>query len=409
TVNIPGNTTPPQAVASAPSEINCFSPQVQLSGQGSSTGNNFTYLWTTTNGNIVSGNNTLSPTVNQCGTYVLTVTNTINGCTASASATPNCEINPPNASATGGVITCGTPTITLLGNSTTPGVSYQWSGPGIEPNNQYQQNPNVLFPGIYTLTVTNPENGCTKTAVALVDLDITPPTAIGSVSGTLTCLVTSVSLNLTSNASNAIYGWTGPNGFSANIPNPDVTVGGDYFGTVTNTVNGCVGYDTIAVISNTTPPGASAFASGQLTCLADSVTLSGNSPAAPNVTYAWTGNNVNSSLRNIVAYEPGAYTLVVTGTINGCTSSAVVNVAENTTIPFDSIVRPPNLNCNNASVQLNATPSSQGPNFKYLWTAKEGGHIVSGDTTLTPVVDSIGKYFLKITNIDNGCTSLDSV
>ncbi len=70
---------------------------------------------------------------------------------------------------------------------------------------------------------------------------------------------------------------------------------------------------------------------------------------------------------------------------------------------------PGNLNCNNASIQLNGTPSSQGPNFDYLWTAKEGGHIVSGDTTLTPVVDSIGKYFLKVTNTDNGCTALDSV
>jgi hypothetical protein len=409
TVNIPGNTTPPQAVASAPSELNCFSPQVQLSGEGSSTGNNFTYLWTTTNGNIVSGNNTLTPSVNQCGTYVLTVTNTINGCTASASVTPGCQIDPPNASASGGTITCSTPQITLSGNSTTPGVTYQWTGPGITPSNQNQQNPEVFASGIYTLTVTNPENGCTKTAVATVNSDFAQPAANGSVSGSLTCLVTTVSLNLTSNVPNAVYGWTGPNGFSSNIPNPDVTVGGDYFGTVTNPANGCIGYDTISVISNTTPPGASAFASGQLTCVADSVTLSGNSPAAPNVTYAWTGINLNSNLQNAVTYEPGTFTLVVTGTVNGCTSSAVVNVIENTTIPFDSIVHPSNLNCNNASIQLNATPSSQGPNFKYLWTAKEGGHIVSGDTTLTPVVDSIGKYFLKITNIDNGCTSLDSV
>ncbi|HLP94241.1 MAG TPA: choice-of-anchor V domain-containing protein [Saprospiraceae bacterium] len=409
TVNITGNVTPPMAFADAPSAINCFSPQVQLSGAGSSTGSAFSYQWTTTDGNIVSGATSLNPTVNKCGTYLLTVTNTTNGCTATASASPECLVSPPDASASGGTITCSNPTIRLTGNSNTPGVNYTWSGPGISPSNQFEQNPEVNAPGIYTLTVTNPENGCTKTAVATVGFDITPPTANGSVSGTLTCLVTSVSLNLTTNVPNATFEWTGPNGFSSNIPNPGVSVGGNYFGVVTNPANGCEGFDTVTVVSNTTPPGVSAFVSGQITCLVDSVTLSGSSPAAPNVTYSWTGNNFQANSQNAVTYNPGAYTLVVTGTANGCTSSAVVNVVENTTIPTDSIVPPANLNCNNASVQLNATPSSQGPNFKYLWTAKEGGHIVSGDTTLTPVVDSVGKYFLRITNIDNGCTSLDSV
>lgn len=409
TVNITGNITLPLAFADAPSAINCFSPQVQLSGAGSSTGTAFTYQWTTIGGNIVSGATTLNPTVNQCGTYLLTVTNNTNGCTATASTSPECLVTPPDATASGGTITCSNPAIRLSGNSNTPGVSYTWSGPGISPANQFEQNPEVNAPGIYTLTVTNPENGCTKTAVATVGFDITAPTANGSVSGILTCVVNSVSLNLTTNTPNATFEWTGPNGFSSNIPNPSVSVGGNYFGAVTNPANGCRGFDTVTVVSNTTPPGASAFVSGQINCLADSVILSGSSPAAPNATYTWIGNNFQANSQNAVTYNPGAYTLVVTGTGNGCTSSAVVNVVENTTIPTDSIVPPANLNCNNASIQLNATPSSQGPNFKYVWTAKEGGHIVSGDTTLTPVVDSIGKYFLQITNIENGCISLDSV
>lgn len=409
TVNITGDVVPPVAVVAPGGEITCLMPQIQLNGSGSSTGAAFTYLWTTQDGNIVSGANSLMPTINNCGTYVLTVTNTNNGCTASASTQVICNNQAPNASATGGAITCASPSLVLQGNSTTPGVSFAWTGPGITPANQNEQNPSVNLPGLYTLTVTNPVNGCTKSASATVTSDFTPPTAIGSVSGNLTCVVTSVSLNLTTNAAMPGFEWTGPNGFSSNIANPSISVPGDYYGTVTNLANGCETTDTVSVQQNIVPPGASASAVGQINCINNLVQLIGNSPLAPNVTFAWSGQNFNSNLQNPVTDAPGTYTLTVTGNDNGCTSTAIATVIQNIVAPFDSIVPPAHLNCNNPSIQLNGTPSSQGPNFDYLWTTKNGGHIVSGDTSLTPTVDSVGRYFLQVTNIDNGCTALDSV
>ncbi|MDO8367069.1 MAG: HYR domain-containing protein, partial [Saprospiraceae bacterium] len=410
TVNVTGNTTPPTAIAGPSGVLTCVVTQTQLNGTGSSTGANFTYNWiATSGGNIVSGQNTLTPTVNNCGTYTLTVTNTSNGCTASSATTVTCNTALPNASATGGSITCTSSSVTLDGNSMTPNVTYQWTGPGITPANQFQENPVVNLPGTYTVTVTDPANGCTKTATAEVTGNNTPPTAIASVSGQLTCTVSSIQLNLSTDASNPAFGWTGPNGFSSDIANPNVSIPGDYIGMVTNTANGCQGFDTITVVQNIAPPGASASADGQINCVNDTVQLLGNSPLAPNVSYLWTGQNFSSNLQNPDTDTAGIYTLIVTGNINGCSSTALVTVLQNTVAPFDSIVAPGNLNCNNSSIQLNGTPSSQGPVFDYLWTAKEGGHIISGDTTLTPVVDSTGKYFLKVTNTDNGCTALDSV
>jgi hypothetical protein len=408
-VNITGNTTPPVAVAGPGAELTCQITQVQLNGTGSSTGGNFTYLWTTLNGNILSGATTLTPTVNQCGTYTLTVTNTNNGCTATASTTVTCLNTPPTAMATGGVITCANPIISLTGSSDTPNVSFFWTGPGIDASNQNDQNPEVDADGVYTLRVTDNGTGCTKTASATVSADIVQPTATASVSGTLTCIVSSVQLNLMTNAQNPSYGWTGPNNFTSNIPNPSVSVPGDYIGTVTNTVNGCSSRDTITVVQNTATPGATALVSGQINCANASVQLLGNSPAAPAVTFAWAGPDFSSTEQNPAVDTAGVYTLTITGNANGCTSTAVATVLQNFTPPFDSIVPPANLNCNNASIELNATPSSQGPNFDYLWTVKNGGHIVSGDTTLTPEVDSAGRYILTITNINNGCKAVDSV
>src|SRR5690606_11290580 len=96
---------------------------------GSATGPDIEYLWTTSDGNIVSGASTLEPTVNEAGTYVLTVTNNDNGCTSEASTLQQSNTAPPNATATGGEINCSSSSVTLQGNSTTNGVTYSWSGP----------------------------------------------------------------------------------------------------------------------------------------------------------------------------------------------------------------------------------------------------------------------------------------
>ncbi|MFT5384091.1 MAG: gliding motility-associated-like protein, partial [Saprospiraceae bacterium] len=72
----------PIAVASADEELDCFNQSLSLDGTGSSAGNLFEYLWT--GGNILSGVETLNPTVDQIGTYTLVVLNSQNGCSSEA-------------------------------------------------------------------------------------------------------------------------------------------------------------------------------------------------------------------------------------------------------------------------------------------------------------------------------------
>ncbi len=54
--------------------------ELTLDGSGSETGNHIVYLWTTIDGAIVRNAETLFPTINKVGTYVLTVTNTLTNC-----------------------------------------------------------------------------------------------------------------------------------------------------------------------------------------------------------------------------------------------------------------------------------------------------------------------------------------
>jgi gliding motility-associated-like protein len=72
------------AIAAFNDGLGCNKKTALLDGSNSSNGPEFEYNWSTVNGNIISGANTLDPTIDAEGVYTLEVLNTINGCTATA-------------------------------------------------------------------------------------------------------------------------------------------------------------------------------------------------------------------------------------------------------------------------------------------------------------------------------------
>lgn len=83
-----------------------------------------------------------------------------NGCSTDVDVQINQDITPPDADAgPDAILSCGTPTVQLSGNSSTNGATFLWTGPGGFSSSE--QNPSVSLPGVYLLTVTNPANGCT--------------------------------------------------------------------------------------------------------------------------------------------------------------------------------------------------------------------------------------------------------
>jgi gliding motility-associated-like protein len=165
------NTAPPGALIAAPPLLHCNLPNISLNGSSPS-GGNLTYAWSTSNGVIVSGNNSSAPVVAAAGSYALTVTDQANGCTSTAVQTVS-AIPPPSFAFEVVQPDCFDPKGTLQIVTTTGGSSpYQYSA---SAGQQWSSLPvfDEVSPGTYTLLVSD-ANGCTASAQATVNPPFLP-------------------------------------------------------------------------------------------------------------------------------------------------------------------------------------------------------------------------------------------
>ena len=389
-VTVSSNLVHPTANVSVAGVLTCTSQMVQLSGSSTTPG--VTYAWSGPN-NFSSS--IQSPNVSAAGTYILTVKNPINGCTATATGTVSQNIIPPHASAIGGVKTCAMPNVTLMGGSTTPGVTYSWTGPNNFSSNV--QNPSVSVVGSYTLKVTSLSNGCTATAITTVSQNTAPPSVWAS-SALITCTNPLAKITTNSAPQGLTYNWSGPNNFSSIIQSPLVGVAGYYYVTATNPANGCTNSTSVYTDENNTAPFAYAGEDKSLNCNFTSILINASfSSSGPNFTYSWITYDGNIVAGATTLYPrvdtAGTYTLKVTNTQNGCMSLDSMEVTEAAPV-VASISQVIPASCNggsNGSAKGNASGGSLIYNYKWsngTLTAQNNG--LSAGTYTVTVTDSDG-------------------
>jgi gliding motility-associated-like protein len=157
--------TPVSTITNSSYIIDCNNPTATFDASGSSgSGNSFN--WTTSNGNIVSGGNTDSPTVDLDGTYSLSVTsangcgnlNTTNVTVTMDTVSPTIQINIADT------LTCNILQVTLDASGSQAGVTYNWTTvDGLISSGTTSSTPTVDSSGTYSLLITS-SNGCTSTA-----------------------------------------------------------------------------------------------------------------------------------------------------------------------------------------------------------------------------------------------------
>ncbi|MFT4759105.1 MAG: gliding motility-associated-like protein [Paraglaciecola sp.] len=399
--------------------LTCADTCVTLDGTNSAI--NSTYLWTTLNGNIKSGETTLEPTVNQPGTYTLTVTSLVNSCTSMDNVLVDTDfttpiiINIPEE-----VIGCSGQTV-VNADATTSGVTYQWTTiNGSIFTGENSLNPIVTQEGEYCLTVTDIGSDCSVTECTMVELDGNLPTADAGADVFSTCLDTSFTLQGMSTGQNILTtAWTGQciNG-NANSPIIMVDCPGVYTYTVTDN-NGCQGSDNVEVLQDNLPPTADAGLDQTLTCDTLMVQLDATnsmsnsvSPLAGNLSFLWSDTNsgvcadIDSATPTICA--GGIYTITVTDDLTGCTATDEAEVFELISIPQINVSEDTTLTCDRDTVEISGIGSSTNAPFIHLWETTNG-NIKTNPNDLEICVDADGMYMLTLQDTVSGCEISDTV
>ena len=325
------DTLAPIALAGADQILNCTLTSLQLDGTGSSTGQTL-YQWSTPDGQIESGMNTLNPEITTPGVYTLLVTFEENGCTASDEVVIGIDVNAPIATITEpDQLTCAVNSVTLTGNSNGEDFTFSWEdnqGNVIGLDNP--ESIEVDQPGFYTLTVINPDNGCLTTTQTQVLQDIVAPVAEAGGELILTCVNTQDQLDggSSSQGANFNYSWTtqdgqilsGQSGLS-----PTVNQAGLYLLTVFNQANGCSSQDLVTVIEET-PQDADIFVTLPI-CYGNTgnIQIDAVSGGYGPYTYSIDGGeafHLDGYFPNI---DPGFYEVVVQD-VNGCLYAELVDI-----------------------------------------------------------------------------------
>ncbi|MEO1260515.1 MAG: T9SS type A sorting domain-containing protein [Bacteroidota bacterium] len=394
------DTTPPVADAGPDVELTCANPTATLDGSGSSSGPNIAYEWTTSDGNIVSGANTNMPVVDEPGTYITTVIDLVNGCTASDetvvtnnSVLPVAQVAPPAN------IDCLNSSVELdgTGSSTGPDIEYQWT----TANGNIVSGATTLIAtvdaaGDYTLTVTDVSNGCTASITVTVEEDILLPTADAGPDMALNCNNTSVALDGSGSSAgaNISYSWTTTDGnivSGATTTMPTVDAVGTYVIEVTNNDNGCFATDAV-VVTQTPALMASTTVLNDVACNGDddgSATANASGGSSP-YTYNWSNGETTQTIDNLTA---GTYTVTITDADN-CTATATADITEPDALDVTvSTTDESSPGASDGSATADVTGGTTP--YTYLWNTNE----------MTQTIEDLaaGTYSVTVTD-SNGCT-----
>jgi len=377
-----------------PSILSCPGDQITLNATGSSTGPDFSYLWTTSNGQIVSGANTLSPVVDAPGNYVLAITNNLLGCVKRGQVNVVSSQNTLVANAgpdTG--IPCGGNQVTLDGSGSSNGLQYTYLWTTTDGNilaGTNTLNPLVNQPGTYTILVLDTQNGCTRTD----DVKVYPGPVIPAAD--LSVLDVSCTGQLGIAAVNMSQG-TGPYTYLWSNDSTQAAIINIFQGTYTVTVTDATGCDYFGEVEvkDTSTLMLSALVT-MPTCIVGNdgaIDLTAIGFFGP-FEYAWNTGETTQDLSNLSA---GTYTVTVTYAGGSCTETLSVTLTDSSSLTLSTLVTQVVCNGNDGAIDLSITGGT--PPYNYLWAG--------GETTQDIVGLSAGTYSVTVADA-MGCTKTAS-
>lgn len=400
--------------------ITCAQDTLMLMASGSE-GPNITYQWGEGDeGEILPGESTrLNPRVIHGGTYTFIVRDTMTGCQAVDSVLVMQDTIAPMVEAgTDAVLDCTDDEVQLDASASefNNNISVQWSPAELLMiDNDNPLMPSATEPGLFELTLTNQQNGCSATDVVNVEagegapeVAIATPDAFGCDGAEV------IQLDATGSTTGAgfMHEWFVVSGEgevidTADPLQPNVTAGGVYQLVSTNSL-GCSGSGQVTVEDNTVELTTNLNVMGGLSCNNPAVTVSGQGSSSGDVSYLWTyldgpvqPANPNDLTTEVT--EGGEYEFQVMDNATGCVALDTITVLSNFATPEVSVASTTDLilNCMDTTIQLVGTVDSMQAALN--WEAIEGGSFHGLPDDLNAEVDEAGTYLLIASIFESGC------
>jgi len=305
---------------------------------------------------------TINPNLNNIsipGTYVVYIKDLTNNCISSQSISiiqntiaPNVNYIQPLP-----LLTCRDFSMVMNGVSSNTNTQITWTVPAF-PGSSVNPTPNATVTiqpsitgatanitaiGIWTVGAVDQNNLCASSKTVQIDQDIRLPkfTITALTNSVITCKNPDVVIVpvITPSLAAALvptYTWFPPVGPGVAGTQFNSTAAGTHTALSISTVNGCTTSATYIVAIDVTPPAVSAAPAFTLDCANNPTVMIQPviTPTTGPYSYTWTAPpNVlitNPQLKNLIANQNGLFKLLVTNTVNGCSSSesySVVNGA----------------------------------------------------------------------------------
>lgn len=415
------DTISPMAHAGSDQKIDCQTPVVTLDGSASAPPNQLAYSWT-----LVTGGHFVGPTdqpiaqADSAGIYLLTVTNVVNGCTDADTVEVILSNEIPIASAGPDTsLTCERTSLLLDGSASSVGthIIYAWDAqPGHIVSGANSPTPLIDEPGVYVLTLSDTISNCTVSDTTVVTVDtLSPQAAILFPLDTVTCAdpVVVIDGSASQPASSISFDWQVINGQivgPTDQPTVQISMGGTYVLTVKNLVNGCTDEQAFEVVEDTHSPQVQFAPAPKVNCKNTQVQPEVLPPGPSFIyTYSWSGPALidDADTRMPTVAAGGLYTVMVTDTTNGCTSTGSIFIDEDFSEPKAVASSMGALDCSHTQVTLTAAGSTTA-GVVFQWTTSGPGTIGT-PTQPNTSVNAPGWYYLTVTYLENGCSAIDSV
>jgi gliding motility-associated-like protein len=355
----------------------------------------FSYAWNT-------GEITQSITINNPGSYTVTVTDKTSGCQPVKNSVTIATSNTPNAPTAKSVVICPNTSATLT--ATAPGGNYQWYDQAIGGNflgsgATYTTPPLAATSTFYVETTIN---GCTSSRTPVIAILTGKP----KVAGMTACSGSTATLFVSGGSSYTWYSTPSGGtvvGTGSSFTTPVLNKTTTYY--VVAVINGCNSPIT-AVTATVTPPPQPPTVSNITICSGVSANLHANAPAG-------VINWYNVPVGGIPLISSPDYTtpsLTSTTTyyaetaLNTCVSARIPVVV---TVSSLSAAPPPQTDtvCYGTSATLKVAPPTAGV-YQWYDAAFGGTLLATGNSYNTPLLNNSVTYYVQATN--GACTSVRS-